>query len=203
MPLLVSIDTTRSANDKRLHSHRCVDAYYLGAEHARHFLLRGRFLPDRVVRSFTEGEMQNMLENKELERWTAGEVAAMNDHMKSLAPGAVAVGFSNLTPFLWNAAWAHYEMRFDDGDSRALLSDDVTDDECYSVSLKEVARKRGNSELSSSTLSPSPKQWTPKKCIALQCTSSEHAHFTPPIQVQSQAFSDSDPGVSESQHSSD
>ena len=201
MPLLASIDTARSANDKRLHSHRCVDAYYLGAEHARHSMLRGRFLPARVVRSFTDEVLQDMLANKELERWTAGEVAAMNDQMKSLAPGAVAVGFSNLTPAHWNAAWAHYEMRFDDGDSRALLSDDVTDDECYSGSLKEVARKRGNSKLSSSTLSPSPKQWTPKKCIALQCTSSEHAHLTPPI--ESQALSDSDPGVSESQHSSD
>ena len=110
MPLLASIDTARSANDKRLHSHRCVDAYYLGAEHARHSMLRGRFLPARVVRSFTDEVLQDMLANKELERWTAGEVAAMNDQMKSLAPGAVAVGFSNLTHARWNAAWAHSTM---------------------------------------------------------------------------------------------
>ena len=68
----------------------------------------------------------------------------------------------------------------DDGDSRALSSDDATGDERCSGSpgLKEVARNRLGSELPSSTLSPSPKQWTPKKCIALGLG----GHFTPPIE---------------------
>ena len=118
--------------------------------------------------------------------------------MKTISPGAVAVGFSNLTQARWNAAWAHHVMRFDDDDSRASLSDDVTDDECHSGShvLKGVARNRLDSELSSSTLSPSPKQWTPKKCIALGLG----GHFTTP--TEGHACSDTDSGVSESEHSS-
>ena len=76
MPLHASTATTCSANDKRLNSGRCVYAYYLGAEHARHVLFRGRFLPDRVVRSFTNEVFEEMVATKELVKWTQDEVTA-------------------------------------------------------------------------------------------------------------------------------
>jgi hypothetical protein len=76
-PFMALHATTCSANDKRLHSGRCVYLYYLGADHARYALFRGRFSPDRVVRPFTDEVSRDMVVQKERAQWTQDEITVM------------------------------------------------------------------------------------------------------------------------------